>query len=297
MRFFRGLWRFIRGRRGRIALVWLAFGGIALLALGYAGADYWGKWRVRQYLEDVEARGEPVTLEAYFDRGIPEEDNVLRHPAMVAELKEGNLERLSDRSFTFPRAPHPPARNPHSPKGKGPLTPGIVRIPPESSPELAEGTPVEDWFYPRLGIPEKAVALKLLDDLKADLERADNVTEVLERPALEWPPILRGPDGVAGCVHAAFTLRSIAQFHLDTAVLYLAAEAPDRAEAQLVRSLGIADLLTTEMASTAGVVLAHNVRSHILVVAQEGAMRGAWTEAHLNRLVSLMRFERPPGNC
>jgi hypothetical protein len=90
---------FLRSRRFRLAVAWSPFAGCVLVVLAYAAINSNGRWKLDRTVEALVARGFPRT-EAEAIGPLPaNHENLLKHPAFMAELRVADERKPQEDPF------------------------------------------------------------------------------------------------------------------------------------------------------------------------------------------------------
>lgn len=288
------MWRAIRSRRTRLTLVWAPFVVVALAAAAFLVADQLGRREAERILSRLEQEGFPVSVEAHFDLGLSEDENVLAHPGLGLELGATQLARLEQHSFGLPAAERRPRRPRPDPKAPA-RQPGITARPPKAEPPLGKVTPVGEWFDPPLPGGETEAAERLLEALEPKIELAHRLGEAYRRRGIQWQgaDLRSDAEGQRPFVSKVITLRNSVLFHRDAAVLLLAAGRGDEAARLVETNLRIARHLREGRPSTVSYLVSVVVHRVAYDTIWEGCARQAWEDRHLQRFAELFAGDDP----
>lgn len=134
------LWRVLRSKRTRTALIWSPWVAIASVTLFYAAVNWWGERVFWQTVEELEARGFPRTLEEAM-AAVPAKEDFFLQPGVQAEMDElvtgRKLGQIAD--FGLPGV-KPGVYEPWSDrkKGKVPDFRSLLTEPPATDQEAAK---------------------------------------------------------------------------------------------------------------------------------------------------------------
>jgi hypothetical protein len=270
------VWRFLHSRR-----VWWA-AAVSPFALGVIGAGYYGVvnwWSERKLVEQREwlaANGYAVTLEEYYPAAANPDEDVLQHPAVVAELAAAeNLTRV------------------HA----GPLRSrlaGLARSLPKADPELGEREDVRAWFDPPRHATEAEAAREILEALSAEQQRMAGIVEALQRPRCAWE--LKDIGGLNSAIEQQNAMIRISGFARDLAVLHLAVGDSEVAAALLEAELKLVAHLYRHP-SLFSCLSAQVVLERSQSILHEGVTRQAWSEGTLARLDAAIAALDPQAAC
>lgn len=290
MRLPKWMWRVIRSKRIRIAALCSPF-ALGILGAGYYGwENVTGRRAAERCFAELEARGFETSLAKAVDRGISDEDNVFKHPRVIAELQTEDLSGLYGEKFSFPKARRSPA-------GRAPSGPTIVGYLPTARLDFAEVTSVVEWFDPPLGIPEEEVARMLLDDLAALVARGNALKEGFEMAGyqVDLGQADFEPGKAPRFAFAILSFKRLVEFYLDLAELRLAAGDVEKAHQEVCLVLEVGRSWLHEPPSGISAYLAWLWVRRTTDVIQEGVLRESWSKAQLWNLLdklSAIHFEK-----
>lgn len=81
------LWKLLSSRRAKLALAWSPFVFAALVAASYAAVNGYGANALRKLATDLEGRGYPRTMAEARGPALPDSENLLVQPAVLAEMQ------------------------------------------------------------------------------------------------------------------------------------------------------------------------------------------------------------------
>jgi hypothetical protein len=238
-------------------------------ALGVVGAGYygvvnwWGERKLAEHREWLRAKGYAVTLEEYYPPAGNPDDDVLQHPAVVAELAQVEFLR---------RVHAEPLRS---------RLAGLAEDAPEVNHELGERHDVRAWFDPPRHATEAEAAVEVLGALVAERERIDAVVGALQRPECAWKVTI--DMGVGGGGEEWLGRSELAG---DLAILQLAAVDAEAAASLVEAQLKLAAHLYGRP-NVLRCVVAQMVFYRAQAALHEGVVQHAWDEATLARLAGL----------
>lgn len=260
------IWALIRSRRTKYLLACSPFIFVALVSLSFPISDWVAKRSVGRFLESLRDRGYAATPEEYFTSdGDPERD-VFQHPAMIADATMPQIGRFRDIE---------------------PPIPGLARRPPRCDRYFAKPTEIGALFDPPMA-DEREAALRMLEAIRPQSERLDQVSEAFKRPEAVWMVgwgrhFLAGPDVplMPNIYERQFVIRDHAAFCASEALLHMAAgDAP--ASAENVQTLF--DLQRVILDSKGTLFSAHLfavVLDQSAELVWEGALRSLWNDDQL----------------
>lgn len=162
-------WRILEYRWVKPVLISGPFGLMALGAIGYAFANWYGQRVLDRHFESLRKHGISTDLVAYFTTEARDEDDVFHHPAMVEEMGKDQGRRLGSQFRDKLRKVAPKA----SPKNK-------------ASSKFARLTEYSKWDVAGV-VGEKESARKLLEELEPERRQMLLLNEAFMRPVAAWP--------------------------------------------------------------------------------------------------------------
>jgi len=267
------VWKFVHSRRVWWAVAVLPF-ALGVLGAGYYGVvNWWGERKLGEYRMWLAANGYAVTLREYYPVvGNPEED-VLHHPALVAELAAAE---------TLGRVQFEPMRSQLAGLA------GWAKHAPKVNHEGGEHHDVRAWFDPPRHASEAEAAQEVLRALVAERERIGGVVMALGRPECAWQEAadirLHGEESMK--------MLGLSGFAGDLAVVELAAGDAEAAARLLEAQLKLAGHFYRRP-NLLRCLLAQVVLDQAQTALHEGIARHAWDEETLGRLAEAVSLLDP----
>src|SRR5690606_13256763 len=125
----------------------------------YPLIGWWARSTAKRHLHALEAAGHTVDPERYWTPSADPDDDVFRHPAMIAEMEEKRVMRVRDRAHGIP---------------------GLAKRFPAAQPALGRVTDLARWFEPPIE-DEKSAAERLLEGQRDVLERLEALRPAFAR--------------------------------------------------------------------------------------------------------------------
>ncbi|MEO7098445.1 MAG: hypothetical protein ABI162_03725 [Luteolibacter sp.] len=163
------IWHVLASRWMKPLLIFGPFGLLALAAIGYGLANWYGQRALDRHFENLREHGISTDAVSYFTGEAREEDDVFHHPAMVEEMGK-NQERRLGRIFwnKLQRlAPKASARN-------------------KGNTKFARLTEYSKWGVAG-AVGEKETARKLLEEFEPERKQMILLNEAFMRPTAVWP--------------------------------------------------------------------------------------------------------------
>lgn len=231
------------------------------------------KGSVERFLKSLRDRGYAATPEEYFTRDGDPEHDVFQHPAMIADATKPALGKL---------------------RGIEPPIPGLARRPPQCDRYFAKPTEIGALFNPPMA-DEREAALRMLDAIRPQSERLDQVREAFKRPeavwSVKWDRLLGGPDAplVPHNAEAHLKLRTYADFAASEALLHLGAGDAAAATEDIETLFDLQRLYLDSKASVLTVPLFTVLLDQSAELIWEGALRSLWNDAQLTGFEGKLR--------
>ena len=268
------IWAIIRSRRTKYLVACSPFLLVALIALSFPISEWFGKRSAARFLESLRDRGYAAMPEEYFSNdGDPERD-VFHHPAMIADATKPQIERL--------QYIEPPI-------------PGLARRPPRCDRSFAKPTEIGALFDPPMA-DEREAAQRMLDAVRPQSARLDQVREAFKRPEAVWvvkweSPYLSAPDGAAMpiIVESHFQLRKYADFAASVALLHMGVRDAAAAAENIDTLFDLQRLFLDSKASVLSLHLFPVLLDQSTELIWEGALRSLWNDAQLAEFEERLR--------
>ena len=267
------IWAIIRSRRTKYLVACSPFIFVALVALSFPISEWVAKREAGRFLESLRDRGYAATPEEYFSsHGDPERD-VFQHPAMIADAAKPEIGRFRDIE---------------------PPIPGLARRPPRCDRYFAKPTEIGALFDPPMA-DEREAAQRMLDAIRPQSERLEQVREAFKRPeavwGVKWDRLLGGPDAplVPHNVEAHFKLRTYAEFAASEALLHLGTGDAAAATEDIDTLFDLQRLFLDSKASVLTVPLFTVLLDQSAELIWEGALRSLWKDDQLAEFEEKLR--------
>ncbi len=252
---------------------------IALGVLGagcYGVVNWHGERKLAEYGEWLRTEGYAATLDEYYPAAANPEEDVLQHPAMVAEVAAEDQLTQVHGGWLLSRLP------------------GLAKNLPKADPERGERQDVRAWFDPPRHATEEEAAREILGALSSEQQRMDGLIEALQRPQCAWQ--VRENAGFRWAGEQQSVMLRLSGFAKDLAILHLAVGDSEAAAALLEAELKLAADLY-RLPSPYSCLLAHVILERSQSILHEGITRQAWSEATLARLDSRIAALDPQAAC
>lgn len=260
------LWALFRSRRTKYLVACSPFIFVALATLSFPVSDWVARRSAGRFLESLRDRGYAATPEDYFSSDGDAERDVFQHPAMIVDATKPALGKL--------RNIEPPI-------------PGLARRPPRCDRYFAKRTEIGALFDPPMA-DEREAAERMLDAIRSQSERLDQVREAFKRPEAVWTvkwqnPYLTAPGGAAlpNIVESHFQLRKYADLAASEALLHLGTREAAAAAENIGTLFDLQRLFLESKASVLSSLLFPVVLDQSAELIWEGALRSIWNDTQL----------------